>query len=126
LIFEPKIAYYAALRATDKELERILHYGKLAEETIRKNEDRTELEQAFHKSIVKATHNEFMNRLMPIIYKAIYQGVILSSDNPTMIEETINDHRMIMNFLASRDAEGAETAMKLHIIHAMRGFERKA
>jgi DNA-binding GntR family transcriptional regulator len=43
-----------------------------------------------------------------------------------MIEETINDHRMIMNFLASRDAEGAETAMKLHIIHAMRGFERKA
>ena len=67
-----------------------------------------------------------MNRLMPIIYKAIYQGVILSSDNPTMIEETINDHRMIMNFLASRDAEGAETAMKLHIIHAMRGFERKA
>ena len=98
LIFEPKIAYYAATRATDKEIERILYYGKLEEETILKKEDRTEVEQAFHKSIVKATHNEFMNRLMPIIYKSIYQGVILSNDNPTMIEETINDHRMIMNF----------------------------
>lgn len=125
LIFEPKIAYYAATRATDKELERILYYGKLEEETILKKEDRTEVEQAFHKSIVKATHNEFMNRLMPIIYKAIYQGVILSNDNPTMIEETINDHRMIMHFLANRDPEGAETAMKLHIIHAMRGFEKE-
>ncbi|NLZ49141.1 MAG: FadR family transcriptional regulator [Clostridiales bacterium] len=125
LIFEPKIAYYAATRATDKELERILYYGKLEEETILKKEDRTEVEQAFHKSIVKATHNEFMNRLMPIIYKAIYQGVILSNENPAMIEETINDHRMIMNFLANRDAEGAETAMKLHIIHAMRGFEKE-
>lgn len=125
LIFEPKIAYYAATRATDKELDRILYYGKLEEETILKKEDRTEVEQAFHKSIVKATHNEFMNRLMPIIYKAIYQGVILSNDNPTMIEETINDHRMIMHFLANRDPEGAETAMKLHIIHAMRGFEKE-
>lgn len=125
LIFEPKIAYYAATRATEKEIERILYYGKLEEETIFKKEDRTEVEQAFHKSIVKATHNEFMNRLMPIIYKSIYQGVILSNDNPTMIEETINDHRMIMKFLENRDAEGAETAMKLHIIHAMRGFEKE-
>jgi DNA-binding FadR family transcriptional regulator len=122
LIFEPKIAYYAAKRATDKELERILHYGKLEEEKILNNEDRTEVEQAFHNSIAKATHNEFMNKLMPIIYKAIYKGVILSNENPVMIQETIDDHRMIMNFISNRDAEGAETAMKLHIIHAMRGL----
>jgi GntR family transcriptional regulator, transcriptional repressor for pyruvate dehydrogenase complex len=122
LIFEPKIAYYAAKRATDKELERIIYYGKLEEEKILNNEDRTEVEQAFHNSIAKATHNEFMDKLMPIIYKAIYKGVILSSENPVLIQDTINDHRMIMDFLSSGDAEGAETAMKLHIIHAMRGF----
>ncbi|WP_163192435.1 FadR/GntR family transcriptional regulator [Clostridium thermarum] len=122
LIFEPKIAYYAAKRATDKELERILYYGNLEEKKILNDEDRTEVEQAFHNSIAKATHNEFMNKLMPIIYKAIYKGVILSNENPMMIQETIEDHRMIMEFLANRDAIGAETAMKLHIIHAMRGL----
>ncbi|MCM8710914.1 FadR family transcriptional regulator [Clostridium sp. SYSU_GA19001] len=122
LIFEPKIAYYAAKRASDKELNRIIYYGKLEEELISKNEDRTEVEQAFHNSIAKATHNEFMNRLMPIIYKAIYKGVILSNENPVLIQDTINDHRMVMDFLSKRDAEGAETAMKLHIIHAMRGL----
>lgn len=122
LIFEPQTAYYAAERATDKELKRILHYGKLEEEKILNNEDRTEVEQAFHRSIAKATHNEFMDKLMPILYKAIDRGVILSDQNERVIQDTLNDHRMIMDFLAKRDAEGAKIAMKLHIIHAMRGF----
>lgn len=122
LIFEPQSAYYAAKRATDKELERILYYGRLEEELILRKEDRTEVEQAFHKSIAKATHNEFMNQLMPILYQAIDKGVLLSDTNEEMVQNTLNDHRMIMEFLATRDAEGARTAMKLHIIHAMRGF----
>lgn len=122
LIFEPQSAYYAAKRATDKELERILYYGRLEEEQILKKEDRTEVEQAFHKSIAKATHNEFMNRLMPILYQAIDKGVFLSDSNEEMVQNTLNDHRMIMEFLSKRDAEGAKIAMKLHIIHAMRGF----
>lgn len=122
LIFEPQSAYFAAKRATDKELERILHYGRLEEKRILNKENRTEAEQAFHKAIAKATHNEFMNRLMPILYQAIDKGVMLSDKNEEMVQDTLNDHRMIMGFLSKRDAEGAKTAMKLHIIHAMRGF----
>lgn len=125
LIFEPETAYYAAKRGTDKEIERILYYGKLEEEKILNKEDRTDVEQAFHKSIVRATHNEFMNRLMPIIYRAISKGVILSNKNETIVKETLDDHRLIMDFLSKRDAEGAKTAMKLHIIHAIRGFGLK-
>ena len=123
MMFEPQAAYYAAKRGTNKELERILYYGRIVEEKLLHNEDRTEFEQAFHKSIAKATHNEFMNKLMPIIYKAINRGVILSDDNETVIRDTLHDHRMIMDFLAKRDADGAKTAMKLHIIHAMRGLD---
>ncbi|WP_407313298.1 FadR/GntR family transcriptional regulator [Desulfosporosinus sp. SB140] len=122
LIFEPQSAYYAAKRASDKELERILYYGRQEEEQIIKKEDRIEVEQAFHQSIAKATHNEFMNQLMPILYQAIDKGVPLSDTNEEMIQNTLRDHRMIMEFLAKRDAEGAKTAMKLHILHAMRGF----
>lgn len=122
LIFEPKIAYYAAKRASDKELERILYYGQLTEEKILNNEDRTEADRAFHKSIAKATHNDYMNRLMPILHKAIYKGVMLSDENNIVVQDTLRDHGMIMDFLAKRDAEGAKTAMKLHILHAMRGL----
>lgn len=122
LIFEPQSAYYAAKRATNKELERMQYYCGLGEEKILKKEDRTEVEQAFHKSIAQATHNEFMNRLMPILYQAIDKGVHLSNKNEEIVKNTLIDHRMIMDFLVNRDAEGAKTAMKLHILHAMRGF----
>ena len=122
LIFEPETAYYAAKRASDKEIARILRYGRLEEEQIQKKENRTETEQAFHKSIATATHNEFMNRLVPILFQAIDMGVLLSDADEEMVRTTVADHRLIMEFLAKRDAEGAKTAMRLHILHAMRGF----
>ncbi|PWU68782.1 MULTISPECIES: FadR/GntR family transcriptional regulator [Gracilibacillus] len=120
LIFEPEAAYYATIRATDVELKRILEYGLQIEERINRNEDRTAVEQNFHKSIVKATHNEFMEKLMPVIYQAIDKGVILSKKKELAIKETINDHKMIMEFMKNRNPEGAKSAMKIHILHAMK------
>lgn len=119
LIFEPEAAYYAAKRATEAELARILQLGMQIEELIKKEKDRTVQEQEFHKAIARATHNEFMNRLMPIIYTAIDKGVILSQVKREAVEDTIADHRMLMQFLRSRNAQGARYAMKIHIMHAI-------
>jgi len=120
LIFEPEAAYYATIRASDAELKRILDYGMQIEQKIKCNEDRTEVEQKFHKSIVKATHNEFMEKLMPVIYQAIDKGVILSKRKELAIKDTINDHNMIMEFMKNRNPEGARSAMKIHILHAIK------
>lgn len=120
LIFEPEAAYYAALRATDSEIKRILEFGRKVEKEISNHQDRTDDEHSFHKAIAQATHNEFMNKLMPILYQAISKGVYLSLQSDKAIEDTINDHRMIMEFLEQRNAEGAKNAMKIHIMHAMK------
>ncbi|MBS7006836.1 FadR/GntR family transcriptional regulator [Anaerostipes sp.] len=120
LIFEPEAAYYAAMRASDTELKQILAYGRRVEDKIQKNEDRTEVEQLFHRSIAKATHNEFMNQLMPVIYQGIGQGVTLSRQKEMAVKDTLNDHRLIMEFLEARNAEGARSAMRIHILHAMK------
>ncbi len=120
LIFEPEAAYYATIRATDAELKRILEYGKQIEEKINLGQDRTDVEQKFHKAIAKATHNEFMDKLMPVIFQAINKGVILSQKNERVAKDTINDHKMIMEFMESRNPEGARSAMKIHILHAMK------
>lgn len=120
LIFEPEAAYYAALRATDSEVKRIIEFGKKVEKEISNHQDRTDDEHSFHKAIAQATHNEFMNKLMPILYQAISKGVYLSLQSDKAIEDTINDHRMIMEFLEQRNAEGAKNAMKIHIMHAMK------
>lgn len=120
LIFEPEAAYFAALRGTDAEIKRILDYGKKIEDEIINNKDRTDNEHAFHKAIAQATHNEFMNKLMPILQQAISKGVVLSLQSDKAIKDTITDHRMIMEFLEQRNAEGAKNAMKIHIMHAMK------
>src|SRR5690625_3769405 len=120
LILEPEAAYYATLRATNQEIERILTYGKLIEEKINKNEDRTEAEQNFHKAIANAAHNKFMDRLMPVIFQGINQGVKFSRLKKSVLEHTIRDHQLIMDFMQARNAEGAKSAMKIHILHAMK------
>lgn len=120
LIFEPEAAYYATLRASDAELIRILKYGKEIERKINQGQDRTDVEQKFHQEIAKATHNEFIDKLMPIIFQAIDQGVKLSQKNELVIKDTINDHQMMMEFMEARNPEGARSAMRIHILHAMR------
>ncbi len=123
LIFEPEAVYLATMRAGDEEIRHIIELGKRIELNIAKKENRTNTERAFHKAIAKATHNEFMDKLMPVIYKAIDQGVILSKRKEKAVEATVQDHKMIMEFMESRNAEGAKHAMKIHILHAIKDLE---
>ena len=123
LIFEPEAAYLAAIRATDAEIKRIIDYGEKVEYEILNQQDRTDDEHSFHKAIAQATHNEFMNKLMPILYQAISKGVVLSIKSEKALRDTINDHRTIMEFIEQRNAEGARNAMKIHIMHAIKELE---
>lgn len=123
LIFEPEAAYYATMRASEEEIKRILTLGKRIEEEIANNENRTEEERAFHKAIAKATHNEFINKLMPVIYQAIDKGVILSKEKERAVAATLHDHKMIMDFMEAGNAEGARNAMRIHILHAIKELE---
>ena len=120
LIFEPEAAYLAAIRGTDAEIKRILDFGAKIEQEIKSGQDRTDNEHSFHKAIAQATHNEFMNQLMPILYQAIAKGITLSAMSQKAVTDTVGDHRMIMDFLEQRNAEGARNAMKIHIMHAIR------
>ena len=120
LIFEPEAAYLATLRGTDAEIKRILEFGERIEREIKAGQDRTDNEHSFHKAIAQATHNEFMNQLVPILYQAIAKGVTLSAMSQKAVLDTVNDHRMIMDFLEHRNAEGAKNAMRIHIMHAIR------
>ncbi len=123
LIFEPEAAYLAAVRGTDAEIKRILEYGERIEDEIRSGRDRTNDEHSFHKAIAQATHNEFMNKLMPILYQAISKGVVLSTQSEKAMKDTLGDHRIIMEFLEQRNAEGARNAMRIHIMHAMKELD---
>lgn len=119
LIFEPQAAYYAALRATDEEIQTILRCGRLDEELMISGGDRTEAERDFHNAISSATHNAFLKELLPMMQDAISKAVEMTDQLPDLVKLTVEDHRRIMEFLEKRNPEGARTAMQLHMIHAM-------
>lgn len=124
LMFEPDCAYLAAERATDEEIKAICRYGEEVEKKILSGEDRTFEEQKFHESIANATHNSFVKQFMPIIFNAIKKGVVVLTKDKDVSEDNLNDDRLIMEFIKKRNPEGARTAMRLHIIHAIESLQK--
>ena len=118
-----RMAYYATIRASDRELERIFAIGKEIEELLLKGIDYTHKEMMFHCSIANATHNEFINQLEPVLHQSIEKGVYLYETEHIPVEQVISEHRMIMEFMKNRNAEGARSAMRVHIMHAIDQLE---
>lgn len=118
-IFEPQAARLACRRATTEEMEDILARGKAVESCIQEGQDRTEADRAFHTAIVRATHNEFMMRLLPMINQAVATAVQSGGHAEQLAEDTRRDHALLLEFLRSRNESGAEHAMAIHMLHSM-------
>lgn len=118
-IFEPKAAALACKRATDSELEDILHWGQEVECCILQGEDRALADRAFHTAMVRAAHNEFMLRLLPVIDRAVKTAIDAGANREQLAQDTLRDHALLLEFVSKRDAEGAEHAMAIHIRHSM-------
>ncbi|MBP1736287.1 MAG: transcriptional regulator [Oscillospiraceae bacterium] len=122
LMLEPQMAYYAALRAADSEIQEILQIGNNIEQGMESKEEDAEGNEIFHNSIAKATHNEFGIKVMELINSALVTAFEDSDIKQKLFDDTIMDHKMIMNYLQLRDAEGVKHAMYLHIKHSMKDY----
>ena len=103
LIFEPATVALACQRATDEELAQI----------------RQKAERMEHMAIIKASHNEYMRRLYPIINGAVNEILQVSVNRAHMQSIAIADNYMILDFLMQRDEAGARHAMSIHIRHLL-------
>ncbi len=119
LIFEPEVSAIACRRATNDEINRILTLGEQVEHIVQVGEDRTKIDQEFHNAIVMASHNAFLQRLIPIINRAVGEAILFGSETETLAENTLRDHALLMEFLKKRDAGGAKQAMYIHLHHAI-------
>ena len=121
LLFEPEIASIVCRRASDAELKTIFEVGAEVEKVILAGKDRTEMDSEFHKILVKASHNEFLQRLFPIIDKSIQEAIKLNGcklpSEDLLAKDTLRDHALLMEFLKKRDAVSARNAMSIHLHH---------
>lgn len=118
-VFEPEMAALACRRAGPEELADILAQGERVAAAIRAREDRTQADRDFHAAIVRATHNEFMARLLPVISQAVETAIVSGEHGERLAQATLRDHALLMEFFAKRDPEGARHAMAIHMRHAM-------
>ena len=119
LIFEPATVSLACLRASEEELQQIQQKADRMEEIARAGGDWPKADQEFHWAIVKASHNEYMRRLYPIINSAVNEVMQRTKNRQQMMETAIRDNKLILEFLHKRDAESASHAMCIHMKHLM-------
>lgn len=119
LIFEPATVALACQRATDEELRQIQKKAERVEEIAAEGGDWPLADQEFHWAIMRASHNEYMRRLYPIINSAVNEIMQLSQNRKHMQDTALADNRLILEFLLKRDEEGASNAMSIHMKHLM-------
>ncbi|MEG0779749.1 MAG: FCD domain-containing protein [Oscillospiraceae bacterium] len=122
LVLEPQMAYYAALRGTDEEIEHILEMGQRIQQSSELQLEDAEGNTLFHDAIVNACHSEFCTMLMGILSRALMKLIRENEANRVMYPGTDQDHQLLLYYIKARDPEGARLAMELHIKHAMRSY----
>lgn len=125
LICEPYAAYYAALRATDKEIKKIKQYRDEIKDCVKNNKPRTIPEQNFHIAIASATHNVYMKRLVPILVQSISEVVDLLDESTIIKKVSIEDHELVVSQIEDHNPRAAKAAMEIHLLRALEvaGFE---
>lgn len=117
LIFEPATVALACQRASDEELHLIEKKARRVEEAAVQVGDWPLADQEFHWAIIKASHNEYMRRLYPIINSAVNEILQISQNRQQMQDIALRDNRLILEFLLRRDEAGARYAMSIHMKH---------
>ena len=119
LIFEPATVALACQRGTDEELAQIRQKAERMERIAKARGDWALADQEFHMAIIKASHNEYMRRLYPIINSAVNEIMQVSVNREHMQSIAIADNYTILDFLMQRDEVGARHAMSIHIRHLL-------
>lgn len=117
LIFEPATVALACERASDEELKLLRQKAERVEELARCGGDWPAADQEFHLELIRASHNEYMRRLYPIINGAVSEILQISRNRKHMQEIAVADNRLVVDFLMKRDASGARSAMSIHMKH---------
>ena len=113
LVFEPKAARWAADRATDEERAQIGTAIERMEDETASVEDFVIADAVFHRSILRAAHNEFLAAMEGVIFSALLSSIRLTNRDPRENEDSIPFHREVYEAIAVQDGERAERVMEM-------------
>ena len=117
MMIEPSTAMLACARGTDEEIAEIVRCAGEVARCIHTGGDWAGADLIFHHAFVTASHNQFMEQLIPIINKAITDTWSVRGTHQLLPGIVLRDNALLVDFLEKRDAPGARYAMACHIRH---------
>lgn len=126
-MIEAEVAAIAAKMATDSAIDAIL---KAVLEMERDHEHRESNEQAdrnFHLAIARATGNTALVGVIEYLWNqrgSLWHKLKEHFQTEDLRQQTLTDHRRILEAIASHDVAGARQAMRAHLERVTRTFSR--
>lgn len=116
-VLEALAGEQAAASATDAEIEEInaLHYEMLASFKRRDRLTYFKLNQAIHRGIVAASHNEALREIHGQVNARLYRVRYQSNLNNTKWHTAITEHDAILQALCDRDGPRLARIMRAHL-----------
>lgn len=118
LMVEPEAARLAAARATEEEIQEIFRCAEEIVKLVEHDELYYEKDQEFHSLIAKASHNDVVTAIAPLIMSFVVNGIAISIANGGIQVSKNNaskGHMAIAKFIEVRDEIGAYSAMRMHL-----------
>lgn len=123
LMLEPEIAANAAKNASEEELQQLKQLCDETEQLYLSGKNHISKDIEFHTCIAMCSRNRVVETLIPIINTAVLTFANLTYR--TLIQETIDTHRAILNAIMERDAVGAKCAMIMHLTYNRQALLKK-
>lgn len=122
LMLEPEIAALACDGAAQEDLDRLQELCEEMEELCRLGKDYIQKDVEFHTCIARCSRNRVVEILIPVIHSAVMTFANLTQR--TLIQETLDTHRAVMESIRQKDAVGARCAMIMHLTYNRQALMR--
>ena len=115
LMIEPEIAAYAAMNATEGDVEELRRLCNEVEEIYRSGENHVRKDIELHTAIARCSKNRVVEILVPLIDSAVH--TFANVTHRELMEETIETHRAVVDAIERHDQVGARCAMVMHLTY---------
>ncbi len=120
---EPKAAFLAAYHATNADLEAIGASVEAMEKSTDTGDAFVFADAQFHRSILKATDNEFFAALEGVIFSTLLTSIRLTNSDPARSAESTLLHRQVFEKIRARDEQAAEKTMTELLVDAEKNLK---
>ena len=115
LMIEPEIVMWACRKATKEEIRHLQTLCEEVEMLYKQGHDHIYKDIEFHSYLAKLSGNMVVERLLPVINTSVVTFANITYRS--LMRETLETHRAVVEAVERRDAVGAKCAMSMHLTY---------